>query len=196
MPTERTAPRQVRAAARRSAILDAAERLLCGVAPRELSTTAIAAAADVSVGSVYRYFESADDVMTALFERMNRPTSDALAAPGASDWRADLARIADIVRALHDAHPAYGRLMAHFDAEGRTVGADIAARLADRIRNQADVPPRRAALVAETTVSLFEAAERRYHRVPPAEREAAWSEGIAAVRSYLAQALTSRPESG
>ena len=190
MPADRPPPRQARAAAKRDRILDAAEALLGTVPPAGLTTTQVAAQADVPVGSVYRYFANADAVLSALFARMNEETAAALSAGerAADGWRADLARIGAIVRATHDAHPAYGALMTYLQARGEA-GGRIPDLLAARLAAGAGLVPDRAALVAETVVALFEAVERRHHALPSDRRDDAWTEGMIAVEAYLAKVL-------
>ena len=184
----RPPPRQARGAAKRALILDAAERLLARVPPAALTTTQVATAAGVPVGSIYRYFANADALLAALFARMNEGTSAALGAGAAEDWRAALARVARVVRAMHDAHPAYGALMTYLQARG-AAGDRIPDAVAARLVREAGLSEARAALVAGTLVALFEGVERRHHVLPEAERDAAWAEGMRAVEAYLASVL-------
>lgn len=73
MPRLRTAPRKVptqaRAAATVDAILGATAKLLAREGYDHLSTNKVAAAAGVSVGSLYQYFPSKEALVAALVER-------------------------------------------------------------------------------------------------------------------------------
>ncbi|MCJ9429851.1 TetR/AcrR family transcriptional regulator [Kordiimonas marina] len=60
-------PKQARARARVDAILTATEQLLVAEGPNGLTTTAIARAADIPVGSVYQYFADRDDILEQLY---------------------------------------------------------------------------------------------------------------------------------
>lgn len=60
-------PKQARARARVERILSSAEHLLVYEGPDAISTTAIAKAADVPVGSIYQYFEDKDDIIMQLY---------------------------------------------------------------------------------------------------------------------------------
>ena len=68
-PRLRVEPRQTRGQARIAAVLDAAERLLGRVDVDAVTTTRIAAEAQVAVGSVYRYFPDKEAIFDALAAR-------------------------------------------------------------------------------------------------------------------------------
>lgn len=65
--TAKPAPTQARAQARRKAILDAALRLIEESGVAGVTTTSIALAANIPVGSVYRYFEDRNDILQLLY---------------------------------------------------------------------------------------------------------------------------------
>lgn len=67
--TLRREPQQARSRARLATLLDAAERLLVREGPEALTTTRIAAEADVSVGSLYRWFPDKAAIVDALTRR-------------------------------------------------------------------------------------------------------------------------------
>lgn len=86
--------RQRRAAARRAEILDAAAHLFAEKGFHRTTTRDIAAAADVSEGTLYNYFENKDDIlfgiMTRLTESQDLHTSLAYAlADNARDFLYD-----------------------------------------------------------------------------------------------------------
>jgi AcrR family transcriptional regulator len=60
-------PSQARARARRDKILASTLSLLLEGGPDAVTTTAIAAAAEIPVGSVYRYFEDKDHILRTLY---------------------------------------------------------------------------------------------------------------------------------
>lgn len=65
----RKRPRQARAQATVTAILDAAAHILCSEGYAALSTNHIARRAGVSVGSLYQYFPNKEAIMMGLMER-------------------------------------------------------------------------------------------------------------------------------
>jgi AcrR family transcriptional regulator len=67
--TARKSPRQARARATVTAILDAAVRILDREGLDAATTTRIAEVAGVSVGSLYQYFSHRDAILTALQDR-------------------------------------------------------------------------------------------------------------------------------
>ncbi|WP_262693429.1 TetR/AcrR family transcriptional regulator [Kordiimonas aquimaris] len=64
----KTRPKQARAKARVETILNATHSLLINGKPEDVSTTAIARAANVPVGSIYQYFEDRNDILRQLYE--------------------------------------------------------------------------------------------------------------------------------
>ncbi len=60
-------PKQARAKARVENIISSAEHLLVNYGPDAVSTTTIAKAADIPVGSIYQYFEDKDDIIMQLY---------------------------------------------------------------------------------------------------------------------------------
>ena len=80
----RKAPVQDRAKARVSHMLDAAEALIAERGVAALSTRALAARADVPIGSVYQYFAGGEQIVAALseryFERIRHEVAEQFAA--------------------------------------------------------------------------------------------------------------------
>lgn len=69
MPTRHIKePSQARARARRNKILACTETLVIEGGADAVTTTSIATAADVPVGSVYRYFEDRDHILRILYD--------------------------------------------------------------------------------------------------------------------------------
>jgi AcrR family transcriptional regulator len=69
VPRLRRVPRQQRSRERLARMLDAAEELLVAEGPGALTTTRVAAAAGVSVGSLYQYLPDKDAIVEALANR-------------------------------------------------------------------------------------------------------------------------------
>jgi AcrR family transcriptional regulator len=101
----RKTPKQERAHATVTAILDATERLLTTQGYDRTSTNRVALAAGVSVGSLYQYFPSKEALVAALAERhtaeMSRVTREKLAE--VLDAPLEVASC-ELVRAMVDAH--------------------------------------------------------------------------------------------
>jgi AcrR family transcriptional regulator len=69
VPRLRRVPRQARSRERLARLLDAAEELLVTEGPQALTTTRVAAAAGVSVGSLYQYLPDKEAIVEALAGR-------------------------------------------------------------------------------------------------------------------------------
>ncbi len=184
----RKPPQQARAAAKRAIILDAAERLLETQAPGALTTRGIAQAAGVPVGSVYRYFRDADDLLRQLFARMNEGTLEALeTADSKGDWRRELDRIFAALSRMHAGHPAYGPLMAHLKRP-EELEDPVSARVAELIaRRRPDYATDLVQDITRTALATIEGVEARLHTLPGARRDAALSQARICVVAYLAQ---------
>jgi AcrR family transcriptional regulator len=96
----RRSPVQGRSEERVERILIATAKLTARMPPESITTTQIAAAAEMSVGSIYRYFTDADAVMQALLQRSISELVARLRSGGLSlagpDWRHDLRNALDI----------------------------------------------------------------------------------------------------
>jgi AcrR family transcriptional regulator len=188
-PRRKPAPKQARSAAKRRAILDAAERLLETLPPADITTRRIAEQADVPIGSVYRYFTDVNDLLPSLFERMNAGTIDVLQGhgiDGAQDWRVNLNRIFDHLQTMHAEHPAYGALMAHIDLRDRDAHKimQLLSALLQRTLPHVEAPL--IGEITETVIALLEGIERRLYRLPKTRRRAALGQARIAVAAYLA----------
>ena len=107
----RKRPRQERSQATVDAILDATARVLCSTGYDRCSTNRVAAAAGVSVGSLYQYFPSKEALVAALAERHVTEMTSVV--------RAKLAEVADapipvavrtMIGAMFEAHMVDPRL--------------------------------------------------------------------------------------
>jgi AcrR family transcriptional regulator len=81
----RNAPLQARSRARLGRVLDAAEELLEREGPDAFNTTAVARAASVSVGSVYRFFPDKQAIVEALAIRYWSDFADLVAGVAEAD---------------------------------------------------------------------------------------------------------------
>lgn len=185
-------PKQARSAAKRNAILDATEGLLSHHAPTDITTRMIAEAANVPIGSIYRYFTDVDDLLLGSFERMNAGTLQALRGhefEGAHDWRVNLDHIFDHLQTMHASHPAYGALMAHIDL-GDPEDDEITQLLGTVLHRT--LPHLDTALVrdvTQTVIALLEGVERRLYRLPDTRRAAALEQARIAIAAYLSHYL-------
>lgn len=93
----RKRPRQKRSAATVEVILDGAARILEREGLERFNTNAVAAAAGVSVGSLYQYFPGKDALMAALVRRdatrFAVEVSEAVAERPGEDWREAVLRL-------------------------------------------------------------------------------------------------------
>src|SRR5919202_1509605 len=69
IPRLRRVPRQARSRARLQRMLDAADKLLADEGAESLTTTRVAEAAGVSVGSLYQYLPNKGAIVEALANR-------------------------------------------------------------------------------------------------------------------------------
>jgi AcrR family transcriptional regulator len=98
--TPRREPTQTRAIAAMEAILDATASLLVSVGYDALTTTQVAAAAGVSVGSVYQYFPNKAALVTAVGRRHSERMLEVLQEAA---LRAGTGSLPEVVRVLCDA---------------------------------------------------------------------------------------------
>lgn len=170
------------------AILDATETLLRNYAPAEITTRLIAEASGLPIGSIYRYFTNVDDLLSALFERMNAGTIDALRRNETSadpNWRANVDMIFERLHTMHSTHPAYGALMVHVDM-GESENDEISQLLGAQLRQT--LPQLDAAQINDitrTVIALLDGVERRLFRLAEADRAAALDQARIAISAYL-----------
>lgn len=115
----RSTPQQARAVARVHAILHATAEILGSHTPQELSTTAIAAHADIPVSSIYRYFPTLEDVLRELYlqtagelrAKLFAIFEDTQAHPR---WQDRLASALETQRSYLARHPYYRPLLMVF----------------------------------------------------------------------------------
>ncbi|WP_298918044.1 TetR/AcrR family transcriptional regulator [uncultured Algimonas sp.] len=146
----------------RAAIFNTAQHLFDDHPPAKLVTRMIASAARVSIGSVYRYFEDACDLLLSLFQHTNSGRAETLRDPDTvPDRQAFLDRAFHNLFARHGRHPAYGILIAYLRSKDRK-NDDTAALIA-----------------------MQEEVDMRLHRLAPAERTSMLRPTGIAITAYL-----------
>ena len=200
----RRVPQQRRGQERVLLLLDAADRLLADEGAGALTTTAVARAAGVSVGSLYQYFPDRDAIATALALRytgelaqvMERMADAAVAEP-----------LADPAVEVLDAFVRAFRERAGFRAlwfgglrterlrdATRPTRNVIAAALERALTAQApDADPERVAAVARMTVLVGDGILREAFRLDARGDQAVLAEARRLLRGYLAAELGLRP---
>jgi AcrR family transcriptional regulator len=116
VPRLRRVPRQARSRERLARMLDAAEELLVAEGPGALTTTRVASAAGVSVGSLYQYLPDKEAIVEALAGRylaefeglMEALAEDASAAPEL--WTDPVGRLLDAFAHRYRDRPGYRAL--------------------------------------------------------------------------------------
>ena len=114
VPRLRRVPRQARSRERLARMLDAAEELLVAEGPGALTTTRVAAAAGVSVGSLYQYLPDKEAIVEALANRYLAEFEglmDELAAQaGGEGWEDPVGRLVDEFAHRYRDRPGYRAL--------------------------------------------------------------------------------------
>jgi AcrR family transcriptional regulator len=116
VPRLRRVPRQARSRERLARMLDAAEELLVAEGPGALTTTRVASAAGVSVGSLYQYLPDKEAIVEALAGRylaefeglMEALAEEASAAP--ERWTDPVGRLLDTFVQRYRERPGYRAL--------------------------------------------------------------------------------------
>ena len=116
----RKPPRQARAQATVSAILEAAARILETEGLSGVNTNAIAARAGVSVGSLYQYFPSKEAVLSALLQRerqtLHLELERAIAAGADAEFGLAVRGLLEVAAAHQLARPALARQLEYVEA--------------------------------------------------------------------------------
>lgn len=190
--------RQARGQRRMEQILDAAAVVLAEVGYEKASTNAIAAAAGISPGSLYQYFDNKEAIVEALATRFVEGMRDAHAeAFDATDFAVltipELAdRVVDPIIAFNLANPGFKALFARPDmppglaaAAGTIQGAllgRVRAMLAQRLPGRTDPDLDRA---ARMMIQVFQATVPMVVAAPDAERPAVIAELKMLLGGYL-----------
>jgi AcrR family transcriptional regulator len=189
--------RQARGQRRIEQILDSAAQVFAEVGFEAASTNAIAARADVPIGSLYQFFPNKEAIAEALADRFTRRLRDTQAVFGPEIESLPLDELIDhVIDPLvdfHVAHPGFQalftgslvspRLAAAVDAFLAAVVGRAEAMLAVRAPG---LSPERRARCARVSVEIVRAMLPLIVASDPAERDAVVVELKAAERGYLA----------
>ncbi len=201
VPRLRRVPRQARSRERLARMLDAAEELLVAEGPGALTTTRVAAAAGVSVGSLYQYLPDKEAIVEALAGRylaefeglMEALADEASAAPEL--WSDPVGRLLDAFAQRYRERPGYralwfGReLTPGLRAADRDNKAALAAGLERVLRTLGlgeDAPLQAAALAG---VLVADALLQEAFRSDSRGEEALIGEAKRMLRLYLADVI-------
>ncbi|MGY5030038.1 TetR family transcriptional regulator [Streptomyces sp. 900116325] len=133
----RRAPVQQRSAERLSRILDACAELLDETGYEHLSTRAVAARAEVPIGSVYRFFSNKRALADALARRnldsYAERITGRLAAIPAADWRSAIDAVLDEYLEMKRSVPGFALVDFGAPAPVEDPASDVNHRVADRL---------------------------------------------------------------
>jgi len=194
----RAAPRQRRSQERIAKIVAATKRLLREGDTDSITTSSVAAEANVPVSSVYRYFPNIYSIHRTILEEfkseIERIVERELNDPAQQDWRQSLSGVIMALRTLVSENPFYGAVfrLTLTTHELRTVretwNLRLSGILAERWRAGKDGfhggdPDR----VARMTIEIYCAAEIMIFeaRDKPEEAEAYFAEALVALQRYL-----------
>lgn len=194
----RRTPVQQRSAERLTRILDACAQLLDETGYEELSTRAVAARAEVPIGSVYRFFGNKRAMAEALaarnLDRYAERIGARIAGMPAADWRGAVDAVLDEYLAMKRAVPGFAlidfgyRIPVAAPASGanHAVADRLTELLAGHLGRSADPVLRRTTLVAvEATDALLQLA----FRVDPSGDAEIIAETRLLLYAYLARVL-------
>ncbi|MFG2558645.1 TetR family transcriptional regulator [Streptomyces sp. NPDC048496] len=194
----RRAPVQQRSAERLARILDACAALLDETGYEQLSTRAVAARAEVPIGSVYRFFSNKRALADALARRnldsyAERITGRLTAIP-AADWRSAIDAVLDEYLAMKRSVPGFA--LVDFGAPApvddpasdanRRVAERLAQLLSGRLGRTADEDLLRTILVC---VEAADALLQLAFRTDPSGDPAIVAETRVLIQAYLARIL-------
>lgn len=199
----RETPRQKRAQERVEKILRATADALHELQPHQVSTTIIAEIAEIPVSSIYRYFNTVEDIFDELYAqaaveidaRVLTVFDDPIHYPR---WRDRLRAVYAELQQFREQHPYYLSLLRSsisrtgLESVSVTEETGIAAFLADRWAQGGDgFTGGDPVIVAHVTMQIFLAIENFVAARVPAERTNAYFDEIAMnVENYLAAYLS------
>ena len=201
VPRLRRIPRQARSRERLARMLDAAEELLVAEGPGALTTTRVASAAGVSVGSLYQYLPDKEAIVEALAGRylaefeglMEALAEDASAAP--ERWTDPVGRLLDAFAQRYRERPGYralwfGReLTPGLHAADRDNKAALAGRLEGVLRTLGPADGADLATAARAGVLVADALLQEAFRSDSRGDAALIGEAKRVLRLYLADVL-------
>ncbi|MFF4655638.1 TetR family transcriptional regulator [Streptomyces sp. NPDC001381] len=139
-PPLRRTPRQARSKARLALVLRAAERILVEEGVEALTTTRVAAEAQVSVGSLYQYLPDRGAIIDALaagyFARLEGVMDDLVRAAAEERWKDPVGVLIDAYAGIYRTEHGFRALWFGSGLTERTRAADREhkRRMADGIR--------------------------------------------------------------
>lgn len=198
--TPRVAPVQARARQRVADILDAAQVLL--ETDAKVTTSTIAAQAQIPVGSIYRYFPNVHSVYRNLFEKLSVGLREQIAiviskTASKESWDVLLQEILNNSIVFFQHNPAYGKLLfgnatPGLDTVKRETVSLLSTQLAERWRaghdgfHDGDVDD-----VSRMASRLFTFVEQCYFEQDGDHRDAvSVVEAVKALQAYLSIYLT------
>lgn len=126
----RRVPRQARAREKLARVLEAADRLLAEEGVEALTTTRVAAAAGVSVGTLYQYLPDRDAITEALADGYLARLEDLMTAftdqAARETWEDPVGLLVDAFAALYRAEPGFRALWLGRGLTQATREADVA----------------------------------------------------------------------
>ncbi|MFI8228375.1 TetR family transcriptional regulator [Streptomyces sp. NPDC085900] len=138
-PLRRT-PQQARSRARLARVLETAEQILIRDGVEALTTTRVAAAARVSVGSLYQYLPDRDAIIDALaagyFAKLETAMDGLVEAAAAEPWEDPVGMLVDTFAGIYRSEHGFRALWFGSGLTERTRAADRdhKRRMADGIR--------------------------------------------------------------
>ncbi|MEW2298442.1 TetR/AcrR family transcriptional regulator [Streptomyces sp. NPDC006655] len=124
----RRTPQQARSKARLARVLEAAEQVLVAEGVQALTTTRVAAAAGVSVGSLYQYLPDRDAIVDALaagyFAQLEAVMDDFVRAAAVERWPDPVGVLIDTYAALYRSEHGFRALWFGSGLTDRTREAD------------------------------------------------------------------------
>lgn len=136
----RRTPKQARSKARLARVLETAEHLLIRDGVEALTTTRVAAAARVSVGSLYQYLPDRDAIIDALaagyFTKLEAAMDGFVEAAAAERWEDPVGLLVDAYAAIYRTEHGFRALWFGSGLTERTRAADREhkRRMADGVR--------------------------------------------------------------
>jgi AcrR family transcriptional regulator len=150
IPRLRRVPRQARSRERLQRVLDAADELLASEGAEALTTTRVAEAAGVSVGSLYQYLPDKGAIVEALAQRYLAEFEDVMDAVAVraeqESWDDPVGTLIDTFADHYRARPGYRALWfgRHLNEELRAADRENNVALAAGVRRVLGVSEREA----------------------------------------------------
>lgn len=199
VPRLRRVPRQARSRARLARILDVAEHVLVDEGPGALTTTRVAQAAGVSVGSLYQYLPDKEAIVEAL---ANRYLAEFEALMGElelrTSWEDPVGELIDAFAARYRDRPGYRALWFGRELTPALLDADRGNKVAlaaglRRILAASGIPDDDALRVAARAgVLIADALLQEAFRIDPGGDPELIAEAKRVLRLYLADVNDSR----